>query len=276
MNLNRTNLAGVLEYDPGEISGDDEKPPVVRERRQVLAVLRDGHPLQRPDPDPELLHPVLLHGEHVIPDPQEHLHSAGHRVLGLDDGDAQRELVDPGVGELARPGVLEVGDAEDLVAFGDGDDAVAPEDAFGDALLEALLAEGDWGADELGADVVAVEGAVLDEAVEEEVVGPGHADEAAAGAVPGGGGEWVAGGGEDEELAARGLGEELDDLGVVADGGHGAAEWRAGDAVAGEVHPGTAPLEAVELRLPVEAVVELLPLRRDGDGRHGRGCSGGI
>lgn len=99
------------------------------------------------------------------------------------------------------------------------------------------------------------------------VVGPREADEAAAGAVPEGGGDGDAGGVEDEELAASGLGVELDDLGVVSNGGDRTAEGSAGDAVAGEVHA-RAPLEGVELGLAVVAIEEELPLRRHGDCRH--------
>lgn len=69
------------------------------------------------------------------------------------------------------------------------------------------------------------------------------------------------------ELAAGGLGVELHDLGIVADGRDRAAKGGAGHAVAGEVH--AAPLHGVDLKLAVVAVVEELPLRRDSDGRHG-------
>ena len=61
-------------------------------------------------------------------------------------------------------------------------------------------------------DVVAVNGAVLDDAEKSLIVGPGHADEAAAGVAPYGVGEGAAGGGEEAELAESGLGVELDDL----------------------------------------------------------------
>lgn len=92
--------------------------------------------------------------------------------------------------------------------------------------------------------------------------------------VPGDGGEGDAGGVEDEELAAGGLGVELDDLRIVADGGDGAAEGGACDAEAREVHAG-APLEGVELGLAVVAVVEELPLRRHGHRLHDGGSGGG-
>lgn len=67
-----------------------------------------------------------------------------------------------------------------MVRFRDADQSVAPEDAVDDVLLEALLPHGDIGLEELGVEIVAVDGAVLDDAGEGLVVGPGHADEAAA------------------------------------------------------------------------------------------------
>lgn len=119
---------------------------------------------------------------------------------------------------------------------------------------------------------------------------------------PGGGGEGVARGGEEEEAAARGLGVELHDLGVVADGGDRAAEGRGGDDVGGEVEAAGAgsggsggggggggggrggPGEGgVDGDAAVEAVGEEVPLRRDGDGgghprrrRRGRSAAGRI
>lgn len=121
---------------------------------------------------------------------------------------------------------------------------------------------------------------------------------------PGGGGEGVAGGGEEEQAAARGLGVELHDLGVVADGGDRAPEGRGGDDVGGEVEAAGAgsggsggggggggggrggPGEGgVDGDAAVEAVGEEVPLRRDGDGgghprrrrrRRGRSAAGRI
>uniref|UniRef100_A0A0A9E8L5 Uncharacterized protein n=1 Tax=Arundo donax TaxID=35708 RepID=A0A0A9E8L5_ARUDO len=101
---------------------------------------------------------------------------------------------------------------------------------------------------------------------------------------PGRGGDWVARGGEEEEAAARGLGVELHDLGVIADGGDPAAEGRDGDDVGGEVEAanhGTAAARGggrggdcrggpgergVEGDAAVEAVGKEVPLRRDRDG----------
>lgn len=117
-------------------------------------------------------------------------------------------------------------------------------------------------------DVVAVNGAVLDDAEESEVVGPRHCDEATAGVAPDGVGEGAAGGGEEAELAEGGFGLELDDLGVVADDGDRTAERRGGDLSAGEVD--VLPGERRELGLTVVAVVEELPLRRYRNVRHGK------
>lgn len=94
----------------------------------------------------------------------------------------------------------------------------------------------------------------------------------------------MARGGEEEEAAAGGLGVELHDLRVVADGGDRAPEGRGGDDVGGEVESpdhGTADAggggggggcrggpgeRGVEREAAVEAVGEEVPLRRDGDG----------
>lgn len=101
---------------------------------------------------------------------------------------------------------------------------------------------------------------------------------------PGRRGDGVARGGEEEEAAAGGLGVELHDLRVVADGGDRAPEGRGGDDVGGEVESadhGTADAggggggggcrggpgeRGVEREAAVEAVGEEVPLRRDGDG----------
>lgn len=115
-------------------------------------------------------------------------------------------------------------------------------------------------------DVVAVHGAVLDDAEESEVVGPGHGHEAAAGVAPDGVGEGAAGGREETELAEGGLGVELDDLGVVADDGDGTAERGGGDFGPGKVD--VLPGERGELGFAIVAVVEELPLRCNGDVRH--------
>lgn len=179
-----------------------------------------------------------------------------------------RRVLDPRIGQFGRIRILEIGEAEQLVRFRDADQSVAPEDAVDDVLLEALLPHGDIGLEELGVEIVAVDGAVLDDAGEGLVVGPGHADKAAAGVLPDGLGEEDAGGVEDAELAEGGLGVELDDLGVVADDGDRTAERRAGDSVAAEVH--VAPAHSVELGLAVVPVVEELPLGGDRDVRHRR------
>lgn len=113
--------------------------------------------------------------------------------MRLDHSDTQGILLYAGVGELARLRVLEVRDAKDLAVLGEANHAVPPENALNDALLEALLAHGELSCGELRTEVVAVDGAVLDDADEGLVVGPGHADEATAGAVPDGGGEEDAG-----------------------------------------------------------------------------------
>lgn len=118
-------------------------------------------------------------------------------------------------------------------------------------------------------DVVAVDSAVLDDAQERLVVGPGHSDEAAAGVAPDGVGDGAAGGREEAEFAEGGLGVELDDLGVVSDDGDRASEGSDGDLGAGEVD--VLPRHRVELGLAVVAVVEELPLRGDGDIGHGGG-----
>nr|CAB3473821.1 unnamed protein product [Digitaria exilis] len=100
---------------------------------------------------------------------------------------------------------------------------------------------------------------------------------------PGRGGNGVARGGEEEEAAAGGLGVELHDLRVVADGGDRAAEWRGGNDVGGEIEAadhrttgggggggggcrGGPGERGVEREAAVEAVGEEVPLRRDGDG----------
>lgn len=179
-----------------------------------------------------------------------------------------RGVLDPRIGQFGRIRILEIREAEQLVRFRDADQSVAPEDAVDDVLLEALLPHGDIGLEELGVEIVAVDGAVLDDAGEGLVVGPGHADEAAAGVLPDGLGEEDAGGVKDAELAEGGLGVELDDLGVVADDGDRTAERSAGDSVAAEVH--VAPAHSVELGLAVVPVVEELPLGGDRDVRHRR------
>lgn len=238
----------------------------MRERREQLPIPRNRHLLQWTNPNPQLMHPILLHHHNTITHPKKHLHIPRHRVLRLNYRDAERVLLQPRVRELARDGVLEIGDAEDLIGLREANHPIRPEDAFDDVLFEAVLAHGEVGFDELGVDVVAVDGAVLDDGDEGLVVGPGEADEAAAGAVPDGGGEGFAGGVEDVELPAGGFREKLDDLGVVADDGDRTAKGGGGDAVAGEVH--ALPLHGVDFRLTVVAVVEELPLGSDGDGRH--------
>lgn len=246
------------------------------ERGQPLAVTRDGHLLQRTaqDLEAQLLNPVLLHGQHVgLANGEQHLHVAGQGVLRLDHRHTQGRFIDPRVGELAGLGVLEIGDAKQLVGLGGADDAVAPEDAVDDILLEALLAHGDAGLQGLGVDVVSVNGAVLDDAGQGLVVGPGHADQPAAGVLPDGLGELDAGAVEDAELAEGGLGVELDDLRVVSDDGDRPAEGRAGDLVPAEVD--VLPAHTVELGLAVVTVVEELPLGGDRDVRHFRRLTDG-
>lgn len=100
---------------------------------------------------------------------------------------------------------------------------------------------------------------------------------------PRGRSEGVAGRGEEEEAAARGLRVELHDLRVVADGGDRAAEWRGGDDVGGEVEaadPATAATGGggsgggrggpgkggIDGDAAVETVGEEVPLRRNRDG----------
>lgn len=239
-----TDLAGVFKDDFGEIRQNDQKPAIMCECCEILPILRDSHFLERPNSDPQLLHPVLLHQQHVIPHPEQHLHVPGHRVLRIDHRHAQRILIDPWIREPARHRILEVGDAEDQEPLGDAHHAVPPKDAIHDALLETFFPHGELGGAELGVDVIAVDGAVLDNADEDLIIGPGHADKAAAWAVPDGGGEGATGGVEDEELAAGGLGVELDNLGIVADGRDGAAKGCSGDTVAGEVD--AAPLHRVD------------------------------
>lgn len=170
------------------------------------------------------------------------------------------------MGELTGVGVLEIGYAKHLISLGDAHQPIPPKHAVDHVLLETLLAHGHAGLDELGVDVVAVDGPVLDDAGEDLVLGPRHADEAAAGVLPDGLGDEDACGVEDTELAKGGLGVELDDLGVVSDDGDGAAEGGAGDLVASEVD--VSPLHGVELRLAVVSVVEELPLRCYREVRH--------
>ena len=110
-------------------------------------------------------------------------------------------------------------------------------------------------------DVVAVNGAVLDDAGEGLVIGPGHADQSSAGVFPNGLGELNASGVEDAELAESGFGVKLYDLGVVTDDGDWATEGGAGDLVTAEVD--VLPAHSVELGLTVVAVVEELPLGSD-------------
>ena len=112
---------------------------------------------------------------------------------------------------------------------------------------------------------------------------------------PGGGGYGVARGGEEKEAAPGGLGVELHDLRVVADGGDRTAEGRCGDDVGGEVEAadhctadgggggggggcrGGPGERGVQREAAVEAVGEEVPLRRDrdGGGHRGRGCGVG-
>lgn len=97
---------------------------------------------------------------------------------------------------------------------------------------------------------------------------------------PRGRGEGVARGGEEEKAAARGLGVELHDLGVIANSGDRAAEGSGGDDVVGEVEA-TDPASAaaggggsgggrggpgergVDGDAAVETIGEEVPLRRD-------------
>lgn len=107
--------------------------------------------------------------------------------------------------------------------------------------------------------VVTVDGAVLGDGNKGLGIGPGEADEAAAGVAPDGFGDLVAGGGEESEFAEGGFGVELDDFGVVADEGNGAAKGGAGDFVTGQVD--VFPGEGVELGFAVVGVVQMLPFR---------------
>lgn len=75
-----------------------------------------------------------------------------------------RRLLDRRIGQSHRIRVLEIRDAEQLILFRDAHQPVPPEHAIRHVLLEALFAEGDVGFDEVGVDVVAVNGAVLDDA----------------------------------------------------------------------------------------------------------------
>lgn len=143
-----TNLTLPLDEEVSQVRRGDQKPAVMRERREPLAVARHHHLLQRsPEQIPaEPLHAVLLNGEHrsillAIANTEQNLNVPGHRVLRLDDGHTTRRLEDSGIGELNRVRVFEIGDAEQLVGFGDANDAVSPEGAIGDVVLEALLAE---------------------------------------------------------------------------------------------------------------------------------------
>lgn len=160
-------------------------------------------------------------------------------------------------GQLADVHGLEVRDAEIPISLCDADEAVAPEDALPHVLFEALLAEGDVGLDQLGVDVVAVDGTVLDYAEQGLVIGPGHADQAAAWVLPDGFGDEEARGVENAELAEGGLGVKLDNLGVVANDGDWTAERGAGHLVAGQVD--VFPSHLVELGLAVVSVVDELP-----------------
>lgn len=100
------------------------------------------------------------------------------------------------------------------------------------------------------------------------VVGPGHADQSAAGVFPDGLGELDTSTVEDAELAEGRFGMELDDLGVVADDGDWATVGRAGNLVAVEVD--VLPAHSVKLGLTIITVVEELPLGGDRDVRHYR------
>lgn len=119
-------------------------------------------------------------------------------------------------------------------------------------------------------DVVAVDCAVLDDADQGLVLGPGHADQASAGVFPDGFGDEDAGRVENAELSEGGFGVELDDLGVVADDGYRTAERGAGDFVAAQVD--VFPSHLVELGLTVVPVVDELPLRGHRNVGHGDWC----
>lgn len=107
--------------------------------------------------------------------------------------------------------------------------------------------------------VVAINGAVLNDTDQSMIVAPRQADQATAGVLPNDVGERNAGGVEEAELSQCGLGVELDDLGIVADESDRTAEWRAGDFVAAEID--VPPLHrVVEFRFPVVTVAEKLPL----------------
>lgn len=265
---NSANLARIFKDYPREVRQDDQQTSIVRECCKILPILRDGHLLERPHADPKLLHTILFHHQHVIPYTKQHFHVSRHGVLRLDHGHAQWILLDARISKLARDRILEIGDAEDLEPLRNAHHAVAPENALDNALLETLLSQGELRSAELGVDIVRIDGTILDDTNEYLIVGPGHSNEAPSGAVPYGGGEGAAGGVEDKEFAASGLGVELNDLGVVADGSDGSTERGSRDAVAGEVD--ATPLHGVDGELAVEAVVQELPLPGDGDGRHDR------
>lgn len=265
---NSANLARIFKDYPREVRQDDQQTSIVRECCKIFPILRDGHLLERPHADPKLLHTVLFHHQHVIPHTKQHFHVSRHGVLRLDHGHAQWVLLDSRISKLARDRILEIGNAEDLEPLGNAHHAVAPENALDNSLLEALLSQGELRSAELGVDIVRVDGAILDDTDEYLIVGPGHSNKAAAGAVPYGGGEGATGSVEDEEFAASGLGVELNDLGVVADSSDGATEGGGGNAVAGEVD--ATPLHGVDGKLAVEPVVQELPLPGDGYGRHHR------
>lgn len=155
-----------------------------------------------------------------------------------------------------------------MIRVSDTHQSIAPKYAVNKVLLETLLPHRNVGLQKLGMDIVPEDRAVLHEADQRLVVGPRHADQPAPGVLPHGLRDQDAGGVENPELAEGGLGVELDDLGVVADHGDGAAEGGAGDLVAAEVD--VLPPHRVELGLAVVAVVEEQPLRRDGHVRHQR------
>jgi len=131
----------------------------------------------------------------------------------------------------------------------------------------------------------AEERAVGEEREEAEGAGEGERVEAREKGWPGRGGNWVGGGGEEEEAPAGGLGVELHDLRVVADGSDRASKGRGGDDVGGQVEAtdhstadagggrgragrswGGPRERGVERESAVEAVGEKVPLRRNGDG----------
>lgn len=112
----------------------------------------------------DFLHAVFVQHQYPSISSDQQLHTASHRVLGLDHGHAMRQLLNLRPGQLANLHRRKIRHAEVPIRLRHANDAVPPEHALHHVLLEALFPHGRVRLDELRVDVVAVDGAILDDA----------------------------------------------------------------------------------------------------------------